>query len=141
MRPANPNTIVPHPGSSEPGDPSAGRLLVIGGSAGSLQVILSLLGAIDADFPMPVLVVVHRNGLFESNLEDIFSSRTSLSIKEVEEKDPIRRGTIYLCPADYHVLLEQDNSFSLDYSEKGLTTAGPVSMSAFVLLPMSMDPD
>jgi two-component system chemotaxis response regulator CheB len=36
----------------------------------------------------------------------------------VEEKDPIRAGTIYLCPADYHVLLEKDHSFSLDYSER-----------------------
>jgi two-component system chemotaxis response regulator CheB len=36
----------------------------------------------------------------------------------VEEKDPLHAGTIYLCPADYHVLLEKDHSFSLDYSER-----------------------
>jgi two-component system chemotaxis response regulator CheB len=94
------------------------KLLVIGGSAGSLQVILSLLAAIGEGFAMPVLIVLHRNGGFESSLEDIFSSRTSLPIREVEEKDPLRAGTIYLCPADYHVLLEKDHSFSLDYSER-----------------------
>jgi two-component system chemotaxis response regulator CheB len=94
------------------------KLLVIGGSAGSLQVILSLLAAIGEGFPMPVLILLHRNGGFESSLEDIFSSRTSLPIREVEEKDPLRAGTIYLCPADYHVLLEKDHSFSLDYSER-----------------------
>jgi two-component system chemotaxis response regulator CheB len=94
------------------------KLLVIGGSAGSLQVILSLLAAIEDDFPMPVLIVLHRNGGFESSLEDLFSSRTHLPIREVEEKDPLRAGTIYLCPADYHVLLEKDHSFSLDYSER-----------------------
>ena len=94
------------------------KLLVIGGSAGSLQVVLSLLAAIGEDFPMPVLIVLHRNGGFESSLEDIFSSRTRLPIREVEEKDPLRAGTIYLCPADYHVLLEKDHSFSLDYSER-----------------------
>ena len=94
------------------------KLLVIGGSAGSLQVILSLLAAIGEGFPMPVLILLHRNGGFESSLEDIFSSRTSLPIREVEEKDPLSAGTIYLCPADYHVLLEKDHSFSLDYSER-----------------------
>jgi two-component system chemotaxis response regulator CheB len=94
------------------------KLLVIGGSAGSLQVILSLLAAIGEDFPMPVLIVLHRNGGFESNLEELFSSRTRLPIREVEEKDLLSAGTIYLCPADYHVLLEKDHSFSLDYSER-----------------------
>jgi two-component system chemotaxis response regulator CheB len=94
------------------------RLLVIGGSAGSLQVVLSLLGAITEGFPMPVLIVLHRNGVFESSLEDLFSSRTRLPIKEVEEKEMLRTGTIYLCPADYHVLLEKDHTFSLDYSER-----------------------
>jgi hypothetical protein len=95
------------------------KLLAIGGSAGSLQVILTVLGAIGDGFPMPVLVVLHRNAGFESTLEDLFSARTGLSIKEVEEKDPLLDGSVYLCPADYHVLLEADRSFSLDYSERG----------------------
>jgi len=94
------------------------KLLVIGGSAGSLQVILSLLAVIGEDFPMPVLIVLHRNGGFESNLEELFSLRTNLPIREVEEKDQLRAGTIYLWPADHHVLLEKDHSFSLDYSER-----------------------
>jgi two-component system, chemotaxis family, protein-glutamate methylesterase/glutaminase len=94
------------------------RLLAIGGSAGSLQVVLSLLAAIDGGFPMPVLVVLHRNGVFESSLEDLFATRTTMPIKEVEEKEQLNNGVVYICPADYHVLLEQDHSFSLDYSER-----------------------
>jgi two-component system, chemotaxis family, protein-glutamate methylesterase/glutaminase len=98
--------------------PPAGRLLAIGGSAGSLQVVLSLLAAIDEGFPMPVLVVLHRNGVFESSLEDLFASRTKMRIREVEEKETLSNGIVYICPADYHVLLENDHSFSLDYSER-----------------------
>jgi two-component system chemotaxis response regulator CheB len=41
-----------------------------------------------------------------------------MPIKEIEEKEPLRNSTVYLCPADYHVLLEADHSFSLDYSER-----------------------
>jgi two-component system chemotaxis response regulator CheB len=108
MKPVDPHTIPP----------PVSRLLVIGGSAGSLQVILAVLAAIGDDFPMPVLIILHRNGGFESSLEDLFSTRTRLPIREVEEKDQLRAGTIYLCPADYHVLLEKDHSFSLDYSER-----------------------
>lgn len=94
------------------------RLLVIGGSAGSLQVILSIISVIRPGISLPVLIVLHRNNVFESSLEDLFASRTSLPIKEVEEKDPVLPGVIYLSPADYHVLLEKDGTFSLDYSER-----------------------
>jgi two-component system chemotaxis response regulator CheB len=94
------------------------RLLVIGGSAGSLQVIVSVLAALGKDYPMPVLVVLHRNGVFESSLEELLTARTQQVIREVEEKDRLRAGVVYLCPADYHVLVERDFSFSLDYSER-----------------------
>jgi two-component system chemotaxis response regulator CheB len=94
------------------------RLLVIGGSAGSLHVIVTVLAALGKDYPMPVLVVLHRNGIFESNLEELLASRTGQKIREVEEKDLLQAGVVYICPADYHVLLERDRSFSLDYSER-----------------------
>ena len=94
------------------------RIFVIGGSAGSLQVIVSILTALGKNYPMPVVVVLHRNGGFESSLEDLLSSRTNQAIKEVEEKDFLNPGFVYICPADYHVLLEEDGSFSLDYSER-----------------------
>jgi two-component system chemotaxis response regulator CheB len=81
-------------------------------------VIVSVLAALGKDYPMPVLVVLHRNGVFESSLEELLSVRTGRVIREVEEKDFLRSGVVYLCPADYHVLLEQDRSFSLDYSER-----------------------
>ena len=94
------------------------KLLLIGGSAGSLQVIISVLAGMGKDYSLPVLVVVHRNPLFESSLEELLSHRTQRMIKEVEEKETILPGQVYLCPADYHVLVERDHSFSLDYSER-----------------------
>jgi two-component system chemotaxis response regulator CheB len=94
------------------------KLVLIAGSAGSLQVMLSILLAMGREYPIPVLVVLHRNNVFESSLEELMSIRTNLVIKEVEEKEPILPGIVYLCPADYHVLLEKDRTFSLDYSER-----------------------
>ena len=94
------------------------KILLIGGSAGSLAVILSILAAMGKGYPMPVLVVLHRNNVFESSLEELMASRTQLAIREIEEKELIVPGVVYLCPADYHVLVEQDHTFSLDYSER-----------------------
>jgi two-component system chemotaxis response regulator CheB len=93
-------------------------LLLIGGSAGSLQVILAVLAGLGKDYPMAVVVVLHRNNVFESSLEELMTSRTGMVIREVEEKEPIVPGIVYLSPADYHVLIEKDHTFSLDYSER-----------------------
>jgi len=94
------------------------KLIIIAGSAGSLQVILGIISAVGRDLPLPMLIVVHRNVDFASSLEELLSARTRATIKEVEEKEPIVPGTIYLAPADYHLLIEEDQTFSLDYSEK-----------------------
>ena len=94
------------------------KLIVIGGSAGSLQVIMEIISTIRPDFPLPILVVLHRNSSFESSLEGLFASRSRALIKEVEEKEVIMPGVVYIAPPDYHVLIEEDQTFSLDYSER-----------------------
>jgi two-component system chemotaxis response regulator CheB len=76
------------------------------------------LGGLKASPPFATLVILHRNSTFDSSLEDLFATRTTLPIKEVEEKEPVLPGIIYVCPSDYHVLFEKDKSFSLDYSER-----------------------
>ncbi|HEY2722199.1 MAG TPA: chemotaxis protein CheB [Chitinophagaceae bacterium] len=90
----------------------------MGGSAGSLQAILKILEYIKPGYPIPILLVIHRNPAFPSPLEELLLSRTKFIAKEIEEKEKIEPGHIYICPADYHVLIEKDRSFSLDDSEK-----------------------
>ncbi len=93
------------------------RLVAIGGSAGSLEVLLCLLPAL-GQINFAILIVVHRKVSNDPILRDLLASRTKLTVKEIEEKEVPVPGTIYLVPGDYHVLLEQDKSFTLDYSEK-----------------------
>ena len=92
--------------------------LVIGGSAGSLDVLLRALPVLDETLTFPIIIVIHRKHGSDSLLPDLLSSRTRLKVKEVDEKEAILPGTIYIAPSDYHLLIEQDHTFSLDYSEK-----------------------
>jgi two-component system chemotaxis response regulator CheB len=92
--------------------------LIIGGSAGSLDVLLKLLPALHTDLDFPILIVIHRKNGADSLLPELLSGRTRLTVKEAEEKEPMLPGVIYIAPSDYHVLLELDHTFSLDYSEK-----------------------
>jgi two-component system chemotaxis response regulator CheB len=92
--------------------------LVIGGSAGSLDVLLRVLPDLSPDLSFPVIVVVHRKHGADSLLPTLLSGRTRLTVKEVDEKEPIRAGVIYIAPTNYHLLIEENRTFSLDYSEK-----------------------
>jgi two-component system chemotaxis response regulator CheB len=94
------------------------KLIIIGGSAGSLQVILKLFTTIKKDFPVPVVLILHRTPVADQLLEELLNGKTDLMVKEVEEKEMPLPGYLYVCPADYHVLFEKDGSFTLDYSEK-----------------------
>lgn len=93
-------------------------MLIIGGSAGSLDIILKLLPDLRLDLAFPIIVVLHRQKSSDSVLTNIFASKTTLTVKEAEEKDIIAPGCIYIAPADYHLLIEKDYTLSLDFSEK-----------------------
>lgn len=95
------------------------KLIVMGGSAGSISALVNIIPLLPPDFPIPILVVLHRQATSSDNfLAEILQRKTDLRIKEAEEKEALLPGTVYLAPADYHVLLEKDFTVSLDVSEK-----------------------
>lgn len=92
--------------------------LIIGGSAGSLDVLLEIFPDLRSNITFPIILVIHRKANNESLLSDLLRHRTSLPVSEAEEKEILQPGQVYLAPSDYHLLIEQNRSISLDYSEK-----------------------
>jgi two-component system chemotaxis response regulator CheB len=93
-------------------------LVVIGGSAGSLPVILTILSNLDPQFNFPLVVVLHRKNSYDNALSELLSQKAKIRVKEIEDKDPILPGVVYVAPADYHLLIEKEKIFSLDFSER-----------------------
>lgn len=91
---------------------------MIGGSAGSLDVIFHLLPHISPQIAAAIVFVLHRKATPGSSLAEVMQSKTQLPVKEVEEKEDILSQVIYFAPPDYHVLIERNRTFSLDRSEK-----------------------
>jgi two-component system, chemotaxis family, protein-glutamate methylesterase/glutaminase len=94
------------------------KALLIGGSAGSLEVMLSILPALR---PLPgyaVVIVLHRKNSEDNTLEDLFSVRSAIPVNEVDDKTPLMPGYMYIAPAGYHLLFETNGELSLDASEK-----------------------
>jgi two-component system, chemotaxis family, protein-glutamate methylesterase/glutaminase len=93
------------------------QLLMIGGSAGSLDVLMQLLPELRADLDLAIVIILHRKS-GESLLVELLSDKTAWPVKEAEEKEPVEKENIYVAPSDYHLLIEKDKTFSLDFSEK-----------------------
>lgn len=92
------------------------KIVVIGGSAGSLGTIMNILKLLPLQYNKPVIVVVHRLKNVTSEMDKLLSAHAGRVVIEPDDKAPVE-NEIYLAPQNYHLLIEEDGSFSLDYSE------------------------
>ena len=93
-------------------------IIVIGGSAGSLDIVLKIVPTLPPSLNVAVVIILHRKLSNDTVLVDLLSTRTPWLVKEADEKEPLLPNVIYVAPADYHLLIEHDHTFSLDASEK-----------------------
>lgn len=94
------------------------HIVVIGGSAGSLEVLLQLMSAMAPDFHHPIVLVLHRRATDDNLLENLFAAKCAFPVVSVEDKTPLRPGCLFIAPSDYHLLFERDATLSLDMSAK-----------------------
>ena len=87
-------------------------LVVVGTSWGGLNALRELVGQLPAGFRVPTVLVQHRHRQSDHLLSTFLQERTQLSVTEVEDKMPIEPGTLFVAPADYHLLIDRD-SFAL----------------------------
>lgn len=97
--------------------PDAAKAVVIGASAGALEALSVILPALPATFKLPVMVVVHVPPDKQSVLAELFQAKCSLTVKEAEDKEPLRPATVYFAPPDYHLLVETSEVLSLSSDE------------------------
>jgi two-component system chemotaxis response regulator CheB len=90
-------------------------IVLVGTSWGGLAALRTLIGAIPADFSLPVVAIQHRHRDSTSLLARLLQEHTHLTVCEVDDKAPILGGSIYIAPADYHLLIERGHfSLSVD---------------------------
>ncbi|KMQ61171.1 chemotaxis protein CheB [Chryseobacterium sp. BLS98] len=94
------------------------ELIVIGGSAGSLQVILEMLKKLKTNLAFPIVLILHRKAYSTNILQTLLQQFISIDVVEIDDKTEIENNKVYVVPADYHLLFENKNMMSLDFSEK-----------------------
>jgi len=88
-------------------------IIVIGGSAGSFSVVSRILSQLQADFNIPIVLCLHRLKHVRSGLIEGLSIRSNLKLIEPHDKEKIETNFVYLAPANYHLFVEYDGTFSL----------------------------
>jgi len=94
------------------------RVIIIGGSAGSLNALLVILPELPVFKSFALVIVLHRRGTDDLTLENLIKLKAQAPVKIIEDKVELTNGFIYVAPSNYHLLFEKDNVFALDTSEK-----------------------
>ncbi|QBQ42404.1 chemotaxis protein CheB [Sphingobacterium psychroaquaticum] len=97
--------------------PKADQIILIGGSAGSYNLIVDIIEALPLVFKPAIVVIIHRNPKYSTRIEELLSNRLNRTILQATDKEAILSNTIYFAGPGYHLLVEPDHTFSLDLSD------------------------
>lgn len=87
--------------------------VAIGASAGGIDALFTLLGGLEPDFRAAVVVVLHLPEDHDSRLPELFAARTGVAVVEAQAGAPALGGMVHFAPPGYHLLVEEDHTFSL----------------------------
>lgn len=87
--------------------------VVMGVSAGGVDLLLRFLPELPKDFPVPIVVCLHSAPDMTADLAKLLGSRAAIAVREAQDKDRLERGTVFLAPGGYHLLIERDRTLSL----------------------------
>ena len=93
------------------------KIIIIGGSAGSFNVLNKIVAELPADFKIPVVIIVHRKYNGNNYLIKILDRISPLKVIDVELNEKIIPGNIYVAHPDYHLIVEDNFTLSLDLFE------------------------
>jgi two-component system chemotaxis response regulator CheB len=89
------------------------KAIVIGVSAGGLEALKKILPELPEHFPVPIIVVQHRHPFSDDSLEKAMDDLCQISVRQINDKTSLEPGIAYFAPPNYHVMIEEDLTFSL----------------------------
>jgi two-component system chemotaxis response regulator CheB len=92
-------------------------VIVVGASAGGIRAVIEVLSRLPADLPAFIGVVIHRGADSTSSWADVLGMKTRLHVVEPTDGDSLKRGFVYIAPADCHMTFEH-GAIALDGGAK-----------------------
>jgi two-component system, chemotaxis family, protein-glutamate methylesterase/glutaminase len=89
------------------------KIVIIGGSAGSYSVVRRILSSLAPDYPLPVILCLHRLKDIRNGFAESLNIDSKLPVVEPDDKEKIKPGHVYVSPANYHMLIEPGGFIAL----------------------------
>jgi two-component system chemotaxis response regulator CheB len=87
---------------SEPCQP---RVVAIGASTGGPAAVLAILRELPANFPWPVLVVIHLGQPFATAMAEWLDGQSAIRVRYAKDGEPLPKSGVILAPPDRHLVL------------------------------------
>ncbi|MGO0061703.1 protein-glutamate methylesterase/protein-glutamine glutaminase [Brevibacillus fluminis] len=92
---------------------SFSKLVAVGTSTGGPKALQTLLTAIPAQFPAPIVVVQHMPPGFTRSLAQRLDTLCGLHVVEAENGQALEAGTVYIAPGGYHMEVAEQSGKQL----------------------------
>jgi two-component system chemotaxis response regulator CheB len=89
------------------------KIIIVGGSAGSFQTVLNLISRIPDKYRHTIVFCLHRLKSVKKGFAEALNVKSSNPVTEPYDKEKIKAGRLYLAPSNYHLIIEEDKTFSL----------------------------
>lgn len=81
-------------------------IVILGASAGGLDVLRTITRGLPADLPAAVFIVIHLSPDQSSSMAEILAKNSDLDIRAAHDGDRVQYGTALVAPPDHHVTFE-----------------------------------
>lgn len=89
------------------------KVIVIGVSTGGTNALKTILSVLPSEFALSIIIVIHRHKDTNGCLERLLNNECKMYVKQADEKEEVKAGTVYVAPPNYHLLIEDDCTFSM----------------------------
>ncbi len=102
-------------------------VVVVGVSAGGLDAVCLILKGLPKEFGFALIVVQHRSRDSDA-LCQVLQTCSGMPVQEAVDKEAVETGKVYLAPADYHLLID-DEHFALSVDEPELYSRPSIDLT------------
>lgn len=85
------------------------NIVLIASSTGGPGALWQVIPMLPEEFPLPVIVTQHMPEGFTSSLAERLAKQSKLPVKETEDKEEIKTGTVYIGKGGMQIRIKEDN--------------------------------
>jgi two-component system chemotaxis response regulator CheB len=87
------------------------KMVVIGASTGSPGALASIIPKLPANFPVPIILIVHLPDSFSASFAKHLANKSQIRVTLANNDEMLLPSTVYLAKADKHLTVQFDSSF------------------------------